>query len=285
MSEKTTVLVTGITGKQGGAAAEALLAKGFKVRGLTRNTQSETAKALAARGFEILHGNFDDPKSLHKAVHGTDAVFAMGTSFEAGIEAEVAQGIAIADAVKAEGVFLVYSSVAGADKQTGIPHFESKFRVEQHIKSIGVPHTIIAPVYFMENIYFPQTKEALDSGTYATPLPTETTLQQVAVADIGNFAALAIERRAEFEGKRIDIASDTSSGSAEAQLLSKALGKEVGYYQVPMEHIRAMSEDMATMYQWFIDTGYSVDIEGLRRRYPEVGWHTLETWINEQKLN
>jgi uncharacterized protein YbjT (DUF2867 family) len=285
MSEPTTVLVTGITGKQGGAAAEALHAKGFKVRGLTRNPDSDTAKALTARGFEILQGDFNDQQSLERAVHGADAVFSMGTFFEAGLDAETAQGIAVADAAKKEGAFLVYSSVASADKNTGVPHFESKYRVEQHIKSIGVPHTIIAPVYFMENIYFPQTKEALDSGTYATPLPTDMTLQQVAVADIGNFAALAIERRDEFEGKRIDIASDTVSGTAEAELLGKALGKEVGYYQVPMEDIRAMSEEMAAMYQWFIDTGYSVDTDALRRTYPEVGWHTLETWISEQKLN
>ncbi len=279
------VLVTGITGKQGGAVAKVLYEKGHKVRGLTRNPDSERARQLVNEGFEIVEGDFTKPKTLKPAFAGVDTVFAMSTPFEGGMDAEIAQGIAVADAADEAGAFLVYTSVAGANLDTGIPHFDSKFVVEQYIQKLGVPHTIIAPVYFMENLYFPQTKEALGQGTYAVPLPADLALQQVALADIGRFAALAIERREEFEGRRIEIASDTVTGAQEAAELSRALGRKVSYFQVPLEQVRAMSDDMAIMYEWFVEHGYKVDTAGLRKRYPEVGWHSFKTWVAEQNLN
>jgi uncharacterized protein YbjT (DUF2867 family) len=133
MSEKL-ILVTGITGKQGGAVARELLNQGFKVRGLTRKPDSESAQELKNLGVEIVSGDFNDPKSLVKAATGVHTVFSVSTPFEAGIDAETKQGIAIADAAKEARVnHLVYTSVAGADRQTGIPHFDSKYEVEKHI--------------------------------------------------------------------------------------------------------------------------------------------------------
>ena len=279
------VLVTGITGQQGGAVAEVLRSKGHHVRGLTRNVDSKKAKDLKSKGYEIVHGDMTDRTALEKAAKGVDAIFAMSTFMEAGLDAEVEQGKAVADAAKKSGAFLVYSSVAGADLKTGIPHFDSKYAVEKYIKQIGVAHAIVAPVYFMENLYFPQTKEALDNDTYASPLPPDLKLQEVALADIGQFGALVVENRAKFEGQRIEIASDTVTGRQQAKLLGDALGRKVGYFQVPLEQIKAMSEDFAIMYQWFIDHGYKVDTEGLRKQYPEVKWHNLKSWIETQNLN
>jgi hypothetical protein len=40
-------------------------------------------------------------------------------------------------------------------KNTGIPHFESRYKVEQHIKNLGIPYTIIGPTFFMENLLGP----------------------------------------------------------------------------------------------------------------------------------
>ena len=285
MSSNKTILVTGITGKQGGAVARELKKKGYQVRGLTRNPGSEAAKGLAAQGYEIVQGDFSKPDSIESAIEGVEAVFAMSTPFEAGMQAETAQGITIADAAKKAGVFLIYTSVAGANLNTGIPHFDSKYKVEQYIEGLGLDYTIIAPVYFMENLYFPQTKEALDNGTYASPLPKDTQLQQVALADIGSLASFIIDHRETFVGKRIEIASDTTTSAEETELLSKALGKKIEYFEVPMEQIRAMSDDFAIMYEWFIKHGYHVDTDALRKDYPQVGWHTLESWIGEQKFN
>ncbi|HWK89721.1 MAG TPA: NmrA/HSCARG family protein, partial [Longimicrobium sp.] len=204
-----TILVTGATGKQGGGVAHELARHGHTVRGMTRNPDSPAGRALAAAGIQPVRGDFDDPASLVEAARAADAVFAMSTPFEAGTDAETRQGIAIADAARAAGVgHLLFSSVASADQETGIPHFESKRVVERHIHSLGVPFTIIAPVYFMENALSPWGLPALRQGMLAVGMSGSRPLQQVAVADVAGFGALVLERPDEFLGRRIDIASD-----------------------------------------------------------------------------
>ena len=130
MTKRRSVLVTGATGKQGGAVARQLIGKGHHVRALTRDPSKPAAQALAGLGAELAVGNLDDRASLERAIDGVDAVFAVATPFEEGTQAETQQGINVADAAIAAGVQLVYSSVANADRQTGIPHFDSKFAVE-----------------------------------------------------------------------------------------------------------------------------------------------------------
>ena len=217
MANSKLVLVTGVTGKQGGAVARALIAKGHRVRGMTRNVESDAARAVAALGVDLVAGDFRDSDSLAAAVAGVDTVFAMGTPFEAGEDAEIAQGVALVDAaVDAEIDHFVYTSVASADKSTGIPHFDSKWEVEKHLASTALDWSVIAPVYFMENLFFGENLGALQNGSYPVPLPLDLSLQQVAVADIGAFGALVVDRKDDFVGRRVEIASDesTSAGCA-----------------------------------------------------------------------
>ena len=123
MSGKLNVLVTGATGKQGGHLVRELLAHGHSVRALTRKPESAGAGALAARGVTIVGGDFADQGSLERAARGVDTVFAMSTPFEGGETKETREGINLLRAASAVGVsHLVYSSVAGADRATGIPH-------------------------------------------------------------------------------------------------------------------------------------------------------------------
>ena len=172
MSDARKVLVTGATGKQGGAVARALLGRGHEVHAVTRNVESAAAMALAELGAKVTQGDFTKPEAIAAAMKGVDSVFAMSTPFEGGIDAEIEQGIALADAAIEAGVeHFVYTSVAGADRGTGIPHFDSKYAVEQHLAGTKLAWTVIAPVYFMENLLFPNTLQALRNGNYATPLP------------------------------------------------------------------------------------------------------------------
>lgn len=275
MSSSPTILVTGATGQQGGALAHLLLAKGQHVRALTRKADSPAASELRSRGAELAVGDFDDRASLERAMQGVDAVYLMATPFGAGIDAEIRQGTTAADIAAASGVrHLVYSSVSDADRQTGIPHFDSKYAIEQHIQALGIPHTIIAPVYFMENLDLRSVRE----GRLALPMPASRTLQQTAVADIAGFAALILERREPFLGKRLNLASDELTGREMAEILSRVTGRAIEYVEVSVEVVRAQSEDLALMFEWFDRVGYSADIPALRRGYPEVGWHTFEAW-------
>jgi len=147
------VLVTGATGKQGGSVARQLIGRQHAVHALTRKPDSAAAQALAQLGARIVPGSLEDRAALERAMREVDAVFAMSTPFEAGTQAEERQGVTVADAAKAVGLqHLVYTSVASADQKTGIPHFDSKARVEAHIRSLAVPATVLAPAYFMENV-------------------------------------------------------------------------------------------------------------------------------------
>ena len=146
------VLVTGATGRQGGATARHLLARGFRVRAVTRDPDKPAARALAERGAEVVRGDLDDPASLESAIRGADGVFSVQNFWETGFEREVKQGIALADLAQAAGTrHFVYASVGSAHRKTGLPHFESKWQIEEHIRAIGLPHTVLRPVWFMEN--------------------------------------------------------------------------------------------------------------------------------------
>src|SRR5919205_685088 len=214
------ILVTGATGQQGGSLARLLLQNKHKVHALTRNTQSAAAQDLRNKGANIVKGDLDDSDSLKRAVKDVESVFLMGTPVEDGTEGETRRGQLVADIAKEHSIeHLVYSSVANADKNTGIPHFESKYKVEQHIKNLGLPHTIIGPTFFMENLLGPGLKQ----GQLALPLSPSSILQQSALQNIAEFSALVLERRKPFLEKRIDIASDEVTGEQAARILSNVL--------------------------------------------------------------
>lgn len=277
------VLVTGATGKQGGAVVEALLARGHQVRALTRNSSSPAAKRLREQGVEIAVGDFTDLGSLVRAMRGVDAVYTMSTPYEQGPEKEITQGITVTDAAKAAGVgHLIYSSVASANRATGVGHFDGKYEVEKYIKVSGVPYTIVAPVFFMENLLAPWTVPGLRAGKLAMAMPGSRPLQQIAVADIGAFVAAVIERRETVFGRRFDIAGDELTGDQAAAVFSKVTGREIHYAGFPADALRAQGEDLVRMFQWFDSTGYAADIKSLRREFPEVAWHTFEQWAGKQ---
>ncbi|MBA3364750.1 MAG: NmrA/HSCARG family protein, partial [Actinobacteria bacterium] len=265
------------------AVARQLLNKGHQVRALTRSPGSSQAVALEEAGAEVVGGDLEDRRSCTSAAQGVDAIFAMATPFEAGLEAEVRQGENMLAAAKAEGVqHLVYSSVASADQSTGIPHFDSKFEIEQKIENSGVPYTIVAPVYFMENLFAPWTISGLQEGKLAMAVPNSRVPQQIALEDIAGFVVLALESRDRFLANRIDIAGDEVTGEEAAEIISRASGRGIEYVEIPPEQRNAMGEDVAKMLDWFDETGYSVDIEAQHRQYPEVDWHTYEKWAKAQ---
>src|SRR5882757_4739850 len=191
MRQKLVVVVTGATGKQGGAVVKSLLERGHEVRAVTRNTASAKAKELANEGVTLVRASLEDTVALTKALEGATSFFAMTTPYEGGTHAATQQGISAADAARATGVHFVFTSVGSANRQTGVPHFDSKYEIEEHVAKIGVRATVLAPVYFMENLYF--GKEQLAKGIYATPLPPTRPLAQVAVADIGAVAVRLLE--------------------------------------------------------------------------------------------
>src|SRR5882724_8074166 len=280
MTQKLTVVVTGSTGKQGGAVARGLLERGHKVRAVTRDPNSSQAKSLANAGATLVAASLEDTAAITKALEGATSLFAMTTP-SGGTDAETRQGIAAADAAKAAGVHLVFTSVGSANRQTGIPHFDSKYEVEKHIAKLGVRATILAPVAFMENLYF--MKEQLATGVYASALSPTRALAQIAVLEIGAVAIRVLEDSARFTGKRFDLAGDELTGNDAMSILSRVTGRNFTYYQVPLDVVRQrMGEDAVKMYEWFDRVGFAVDRAALRREFPDVTFHDFESWTKTQ---
>ena len=264
------IVVTGATGKQGGAVARSLLDRGFRIRALTRNPQKPEAQALADRGAEVVQGDMEDRSAMERALEGAYGVFSVQNYWETGYDGEVQQGKTVADAAKAAGVeHFVYSSVGSAHRQTGIPHFESKWEIEEHVRQIGLPYTIVRPVFLMQN--WEWTREMILGGTLAQPFDPDKPLQQVAVEDIGAFAAIAFENPDRWIGREVDLAGDEQSMTEIADTFSRVIGREVSYYQVPWDQFEEqVGEEVTLNSRWMNDVGYEADIAALRQEYPEL---------------
>ena len=279
MASQKTVLVGGATGRLG-AVVPVLLDRGHRVRALTRETGSAAAEHLRELGAEVVYGDFDQPESIETAGHGVDAAFFTGTAHRAGPEGEARHGENFAEAVAAAGVpHVVYSSGAGAEQATGLPLFESKFAVEQRIQTLGLAATVLAPVYFMENVFNPWNVPLLEAGKLPVALPPKRPLQQIPIVDVANFAALVIERPDDFIGRRIELASDALTGSEAARRLSHVLGRDVEVAQLDQD---SLGPGLRALFSWLDRVGHGVDITRLRARYPEVGWHSFEDWAAQQ---
>lgn len=279
---KDIILITGATGQQGGAIAQELLSRGYRIRALTRKPDSPKAVALSKLNAEVVAGDLDDSASLERALAGVWGAFSVQNTWEAGVAKEEEQGKHFANLAKKAGVqHFVYSSVASAHRKTGIPHFDNKWRIEETIRGLGFSsHAIFRPVFFMENLLSPWFKPLIDQGKLAMAVKPETKLQMIAVKDIGKYGALAFERHEQPNGSPMDIAGDEKTMPETAQILSQVIGKTVVFERTPIEVVRKFSEDYALMLEWFDRVGYNADIAGNAKAYG-IAPTSFQQWASE----
>ncbi len=278
------IAVAGAAGVQGGETARALLRDGHPVRALTRVPGSAAAVELGRLGAQVTYADFGDRASLDAALTGATALFAMTTPFEGGVEREVRDGVALLEAAAATGTVehITFTSAANADRATGIPHFDSKHHIEQRLATIGVAWTVIAPAVFMEQYTKEPTLRGLRDGRFSRPMSADKPFTLIAAADIGAFAARTLTSPGEFTGRRIDIASDVRTGKEIAEILGTACGREVTFEEVPLEQVAARTPELVPMFRYFATIGLDVDVAGLHRDHPEIGWHSLARWAGKQ---
>jgi uncharacterized protein YbjT (DUF2867 family) len=283
--DRQLVLVSGATGRQGGAIARELLGAGWPVRAMTRKPESDAARALAARGAEVVRADLDDERSLRRALDGAWGAVAVQNTWEAGVEREEEQGHRFAEVAKAAGIQrFLYQSVGSAHRDTGIPHFDNKWRVEQTVRELGFPSwTILRPVFFMENLLSPWFKPYIAQGTLAIGMKPDTKLQSIAVADIGSYGLAAFEQPDKTAGRAFDLAGDELTGPEMAQVLSDITGRAISFFSVPIEQVREGSTEFAIMLEWFDAVGYDADIQKTARelgvrptRFRE--WASTQRW-------
>jgi len=277
---KRTILVTGATGHQGGAVARHLLQDGWKVRALTRNVDQPKAQELAYLGAQVVEGNLDVMDSNHPAFQGLYGIFSVQGWREEGIEAEIRRGKHLADiANDLEIAHFVYSSVGGANRHTGVPHFESKWQIERHIQDLCLPATILRPVFFMENFSLPATQQQIIEGRLKMAIKPDRRLQLIAVDDIGGIAAKVFWNPDDYIGREHEIAGDELTMPQVAVLLGHAIGRPVEFEEISIDDLWAEDANIAEMFQWFNEHGYQADIDSLRAIYPQLTDFT--TWLKK----
>jgi uncharacterized protein YbjT (DUF2867 family) len=275
------IAVLGATGQQGGSVVDALLAQGQAVRALVRDPGSSRARALEERGVEVVAADQEDGEALRPALTGVGALFLM-TTFEGAdsTEGEVRRGLNVAEAAARVGVpHVVYSSVGGAERATGIPHFESKRRVEQRLSEL-VPATFVRPTFFMENL----AGQLADGGTgelvLRLPLAGDVPMQMVAVRDIGAAAARVLVDPAVVDGDAVELAGDELTMAQVADRVATVLGRETRYEGLPLS-VLGEDADLRAMFEWFTSVpAYQADFDATRHLVPDV--RDLPTWVAQQ---
>jgi len=284
---KGPVLVIGATGQQGGATARHLLERGRPVHALVRDPNALAAKALQEAGATLVAGDLDDPTSLRTAMEGMHGVFLVLTMMVGrkispeGVVAEERRGKAVAGLAQESGIeHLVYSSLNGADAHSGIPYYESKARIEEHIHAAGPPATILRPVSFMDN-FATYNRPVLHDGELVVNLAVrpELPMQLISVRDIGAYAAIAFDRPGHFLGRTVEIAGDVLTPLQIAETFGRVCGLPARFRQTPIEQIRAFDEQLAQMFTFFNEHPSELsDLSQLRADHP--GLMRLETWLH-----
>ena len=275
------IMVIGATGRQGGSVAKELLGRGWEVHALVRDPQAPAARKLADHGAVLVRGDLDDTASLQAALRGAHGVFSVQTfTTPEGVTGEERQGRSVADVAARERVaHVVYSSVGGAERRSGVPHFESKAAIERHIEALGLPATILRPTMFIDN--FASFGPTLVDGelVLSLGLAPETVLQMIATRDIAVFAADAFDDPRHWIGRQVEIAGDALTGPQMAEAFAEAAGLPGRFQELPNEQLRAVNQELAAMFDWFNREGYRADLAALRERHPDLA--TLRAWLRE----
>ena len=280
MTAKRTVLVTGATGRQGGAVTRSLLDGGYAVRAFVRDAGAPAAKELGALGAELVVGDFDDRRSLDAAVHGAYGVYSAqpGDLPDPRPDVNVRRGRDVVDAAADAGVaHLVFSSAGAVGRRSAVGHFEAMAEVEARIEVVGVPATVLRPVFFMENWSY-LIPEAVDGERVAPlALDADTPLQMISVTDIGRIAADVFDHPAEFLGTTLEIAADGLTVRQIAAAFTAADGVPTRFTRQPLDELRAHADGLADFFAWLDGAGYGADLGALRRRWPDL--LTFEAWL------
>ena len=272
------IAVAGATGKQGGAVAHRLIARGHKVRALTRNPDKPAAQALAAKGAEVVSADLEDRTSLDRALAGAGALFSVQDFLEAGVEAERRQGLNLTEAAAASSVeHIIYSGASTMDRNTGVPHLESKWQVESRVRALDMPWTVFRPAAFMDNWEWDR-QAILETGVVRYPIRPDTLYRQIAVADIAAMVVTAFERPDIWTGQIMPLAGDVSSMEEITETLSTITGQALHYEQMSWEQcVAEQGEELMLMYRYFDTFGMDGAPAYMRRFNTEA--MTFETYL------
>ena len=274
--------ITGITGSQGGAAARHLKRAGWQIRGLTRNLSGKGAQRLAADGIELVEGDMGDPAVLDRLLRGVDGVYAVTDFFHNGLEREVQQGKAIADAAKRANVkHFVFPSLALSELKTGVPYFEAKAEIERHVAALALPATILRLSMFMEDLVETKYAPPIWWGTVRRCVGADKKLLWIAVDDVGAVVAKVLADPGRFKGQVIALAGDIRSLAEAREIFVRVAGKAPLAIPLPLWLCRiVINEDLVPFWRWLGRNPIDGSTEPARAIHPDM--KTLEAWLRER---
>lgn len=271
-----TIFVTGATGNLGGATTRNLLGNGYHVKALVR----DPLKLAAHENLEVIRGDLNDPNTYKDHLNGVDGVFC-NLHFNEGVDKEVKQGIDLVEFARANHIkYFIYSSVIGCDLQTGIPHWESKFKIENHLKASGIEFAIIRPSSLYENFLIPQVKTRILKGKLVLPTRKGTVQQFISSEDVGKVATTIFSNTANYRNITMNLAAEQMDGEQLALLFTKVMERKIRFQQLPMLITRlVMGKGLAKMFHWINhhDALFVKDIESFNKQFPPM--LSLEEWI------
>jgi uncharacterized protein YbjT (DUF2867 family) len=267
-----TILVTGATGRQGGAVLRHVLQRGFAARAITRDPDRPVAQALKAKGVDVFKGDMENAASLRPAMQGVDGVFCVQNYWEKGIgyAGEIRQArnlIQIAQEMHVS--HFVFSSIAGCDNAHSLEHFESKLEIEKIVDTAHLPRTFVRTVFFMDNFIDPKNG-GLMFPVLAGALKPATLFHMIAVEDIGWFVGEAFANPETYLGRTIEIAGDSLNVAGMYRAYMNATGKKPSNLKFPFWLLRILNGEMAKQLRWNNEVGWHFDIQPLRQIHPEL---------------
>ena len=251
--ENQKVLIFGATGNIGGTAARELLKRGWQVRAVTRTPDSEKAQALAKLGAEVVQADMEERASLEQVFDGMKRVFSVQNWMKSGVEGEIRQGKLVADVAQSVGVeHLAYASAGNGDRDTGIPHFENKIVVEDYMRDLRLPFTIVRPTPFMELMTEKEFYPAMATwGAEPKIVGWDLPLPWVAVHDLGQAVANIFEDPEKWIGRDVAMCGDIKTLGESQALFKQIDGKKPTRIPLPLSLFGKMAgEEFIEMWKW-----------------------------------
>jgi uncharacterized protein YbjT (DUF2867 family) len=310
MADKKIIAVVGATGSQGSGLVRAILDDpegGFAVRAITRDVNSDKAKALKAQGAEVVTADLDDADSLKKAFAGAYGAYCV-TFFWAHFSTEKENQHArnLAEAAKAAGVQHVIWSTLEDTRQWvppsdnrmptlqgkyKVPHFDAKGEMDHVFTDLGLPVTFLRTCFYWDNMYmFGMGPQKGEDGKYAITFPLGNhAFPSLAAEDIGPCAYSIFKAGPKYIGKTVGIVGENVTCDQMAKTLSKVLGVDVKYNDVPADVYRSFgfpgADDIGNMFQVWADFEKEYvgnrSVELTRTLNPKM--QTFEQWLVKNK--